>query len=87
MLTFLTWACYVYAIVWAVAFIVFYLIGRACADEYERPSVWGPVVAGFAWPVVLSLLAYMLWTMYRDRGAYTSDLGLDFDTDRPADGR
>lgn len=66
MLTYVVWACYVYAAVWAVASILFYAVNRWCAEPTDpRPSVWGAIGLGLAWPVVLALLLRFVWTAVR----------------------
>lgn len=67
MLTFLAWACYVYAAVWILAAIAFYCINRALAEEGEKPGVLRNLLFGFGWPLVLCMAVYMLWLGFRGR--------------------
>ena len=66
MLTYLVWACYAYAAIWAVASVLFYAIDRWCSEPMDpKMSVWGAIGLGFVWPAVLAMLVHLLWLAFQ----------------------
>lgn len=63
MLTFLVWAASVYAAIWAATAIFLYRIDKKyCVDTDSRAlGVWSAAFIGMLWPVVLALLAWLVW--------------------------
>ena len=76
MLTFVVWACYAYAAVWILAAVAFYWINRALAEKGEKPSVLGALFLGLVWPVVLCMVAYLLWIAFRGSEDEETDTAL-----------
>ena len=66
MFTYVVWACYAYAAVWAVASVLFYVVDRRCSEATEsRISIWGLVGLGFVWPGVLVVFIRLLWLAFQ----------------------